>query len=138
MFRTNINNDSSQLSHAYNQEQINQPSQTIMTNQQQNLPRSSEGQISRSFRALEQDLSSIQGTSQTPKSIFDQRRQQQTPGFRSVKPPEEVPSEQQRRPYHTDYEIEHVQQKWLEPNTNDTRQYQKQKGSVSFSFPNVQ
>ncbi len=51
--------------------------QAVMNkDQQQNLPYSSEGKISRSFRALEQDLSSIQGTSQAPKSIFDQRRQQ--------------------------------------------------------------
>jgi len=95
---------------------------------QQNIPHSSEGKISRSFRALEQDLSSVQGTSQAPKSIFDQRReqqqqqqqrqqqqQQQPSGFRSVKPPEEVPPEQQRRPYHTEYQVEHVQEKWLEP-----------------------
>ena len=37
---------------------------------------SSEGKISRSFRALEEDLQSVQGTSKAPKSIFDQRRQQ--------------------------------------------------------------
>jgi hypothetical protein len=92
-----------------------------MNPQQQNVPQSSEGKISRSFRALEQDLSSVQGTSQAPKSIFDQRRQQQqqqqqqSAGFRSVKPPEEVPPEQQRRPYHTEYQVEHVQEKWLEP-----------------------
>jgi hypothetical protein len=94
-----------------------------MNPQQQNIPHSSEGKISRSFRALEQDLASVQGTSQAPKSIFDQRRQQQqqqqqqqqAAGFRSVKPPEEVPPEQQRRPYHTEYQVEHVQEKWLEP-----------------------
>jgi hypothetical protein len=40
------------------------------------IPHSSEGKISRSFRALEDDLNSVQGTSKTPKSIFDQRRQQ--------------------------------------------------------------
>jgi hypothetical protein len=91
---------------------------------QNNIPQSSEGQISRSFRALEQDLSSVQGSSQVPKSIFEQRRQQQQQqqqqqkapaGFRSVKAPEEVPPEQQRRPYHTEYQVEHVQEKWLEP-----------------------
>jgi len=42
--------------------------------QQKNLPYSSEGKLSRSFRALEQDLYSVQGTSQVPKSIFNQRR----------------------------------------------------------------
>lgn len=42
-----------------------------------NAPYSSEGKISRSFRALEQDLHAVQGTAQAPKSIFDQRRQQQ-------------------------------------------------------------
>lgn len=41
------------------------------------IPQSSEGKISRSFRMLEHDLQSVQGTSQAPKSIFDQRRQQQ-------------------------------------------------------------
>jgi hypothetical protein len=88
---------------------------------QQNIPHSSEGKISRSFRALEQDLASVKGTSQAPKSIFDQRRQQQQQqqqqpaGFRSVRPPDEVPPEQQRRPYHTEYQVEHVQEKWLEP-----------------------
>jgi hypothetical protein len=88
-----------------------------MNPQQTNIPQSSEGKLSRSFRALEQDLGSVQGTSQAPKSIFDQRRQQQQQpaGFRSVKPPEEVPPEQQRRPYHTEYQVEHVQEKWLEP-----------------------
>ncbi|CAF0854684.1 unnamed protein product [Rotaria sordida] len=44
--------------------------------QQKHIPYSSEGKISRSFRALEEDLLSVQGTSKTPKSIFDQRRQQ--------------------------------------------------------------
>ncbi|CAF4975691.1 unnamed protein product, partial [Rotaria socialis] len=31
--------------------------------------------LSRSFRALEQDLMSVEGTPQAPKSIYDQRRQ---------------------------------------------------------------
>jgi hypothetical protein len=41
--------------------------------QQKNLSYSSEGKLSRSFRALEQDLYSVQDTSQAPKSIFNQR-----------------------------------------------------------------
>jgi hypothetical protein len=41
------------------------------TKKQKNIPYSSEGKLSRSFRMLEQDLAS-----HTPKSIFDQRRQQ--------------------------------------------------------------
>jgi hypothetical protein len=118
--RTNANNNSPS---SYNHEQQNYPSptyQALMNPQQSNIPQSSEGKLSRSFRALEQDLSSVQGTSQAPKSIFDQRRQQQQQqqqpsGFRSVRPPEEVPPEQQRRPYHTEYQVEHVQEKWLEP-----------------------
>ena len=94
----------------------------MMNSYQPVAPQSSEGKLSRSFRALEHDLSSVQGTSQAPKSIFDQRRQQQQQqqqqqpaGFRSVRPPEEVPPELQRRPYHTEYQVEHVQEKWLEP-----------------------
>jgi hypothetical protein len=120
-FSANTNNNSSPSSNAYNHEQQNYPSptyQAIMNPPQQNIPHSSEGKISRSFRALEQDLGSVQGTSQAPKSIFDQRRQQQQQqpaGFRSVRPPDEVPPEQQRRPYHTEYQVEHVQEKWLEP-----------------------
>jgi hypothetical protein len=125
-FRANTNNNSSpQPSNTYNHEMSNQASrtgQTVMNSQQQNIPYSSEGKISRSFRALEQDLGSVQGTSQAPKSVFDQRRQQQQQqqqqqpaGFRSVRPPEEVPPEQQRRPYHTEYQVEHVQEKWMEP-----------------------
>ena len=53
--------------------------QAVMNRQptQGSVPYSSEGKISRSFRMLEQDLQSVQGTSQAPKSIFDQRRQQQ-------------------------------------------------------------
>ena len=94
-----------------------------MNTPQSTAPYSSEGKLSRSFRALEQDLTSVQGSSQAPKSIFDQRRQQQQQqqqqqqpsGFRTVKPPEEVPPEQQRRPYHTEYQVEHVQEKWMEP-----------------------
>ena len=96
--------------------------QALMNPQQsQNTPYSSEGKLSRSFRALEQDLTSVQGTAQAPKSIFDQRRQQQQQqpaGFRSVKPPEEVPPELQRRPYHTEYQVEHVQEKWMQPKFN--------------------
>ena len=111
-FRTNANNNPTPPSNTYNP-------------QQQNIPVSAEGQISRTFRALEQDLSSVQGTGQVPMSVFEQRRlqqqqrqqqQQQNPaGFRSVRPPEEVPPDQQRRPYHTEYQVEHVQEKWLEP-----------------------
>ncbi len=119
----NTNNNPSLSSNIYNPEQQNQRSatyQAVMNNQQPNIPQSSEGKLSRSFRALEQDLGSVQGTSQAPKSIFDQRRQQQQQqqqpaGFRSVRPPEEVPPEQQRRPYHTEYQVEHVQEKWMEP-----------------------
>ena len=110
----------------YNSEQQHQPSptyQALMNTPQPLAPHSSEGKLSRSFRVLEQDLGSVQGTSQVPKSIFEQRRlqqqqqqQQQLPtGFRSVKPPEEVPPDQQRRPYHTEYQVEHVQEKWMEP-----------------------
>lgn len=53
--------------------------QAVMNRQptQGSIPCSSEGKISRSFRMLEQDLQSVQGTTQAPKSIFDQRRQQQ-------------------------------------------------------------
>ncbi|CAF2818562.1 unnamed protein product [Rotaria sp. Silwood2] len=58
-----------------------QPSPTYQAvmncEQQKHIPYSSEGKLSRSFRALEQDLLSVQGTSRAPKSIFDQRRQQQ-------------------------------------------------------------
>ncbi|CAF0767786.1 unnamed protein product [Rotaria sordida] len=123
----NSNNNPSQSSNTYNPEQYNQPSptyQAVMNTPPKNVPYSSEAKISRSFRALEEDLSSVQGTSQAPKSIFDQRRQQQqqqqlqqqqAAGFRSVKPPDEVPPEQQRRPYHTEYQVEHVQQNWMEP-----------------------
>ncbi|CAF3956967.1 unnamed protein product [Rotaria sordida] len=51
--------------------------QAVMScERQKHIPYSSEGKISRSFRALEEDLLSVQGTSKTPKSIFDQRRQQ--------------------------------------------------------------
>lgn len=91
-----------------------------MNSYQPVAPQSSEGKLSRSFRALEHDLSSVQGTSQAPKSIFDQRRQQQQQpsGFRSVKPPEEVPPELQRRPYHIEQQVVHVQEKWLEPKFN--------------------
>lgn len=46
------------------------------TEQPKSVPYSSEGKISRSFRALEQDLNSTVGTTRAPKSIFDQRRQQ--------------------------------------------------------------
>jgi hypothetical protein len=120
LYSGNTNNNPSQSSNIYNSEQQNQRSatyQAVMNNQQPNIPQSSEGKLSRSFRALEQDLGSVQGTSQAPKSIFDQRRQQQQQpaGFRSVRPPEEVPPEQQRRPYHTEYQVEHVQEKWMEP-----------------------
>jgi len=92
-----------------------------MNPQQSNASHSSEGNLSRSFRALEQDLTSVQGTSQAPQSIFDQRRQQQQQrpaGFRSVQAPKEVPPELQRRPYHTEYQVEHVQEKWFEPKRN--------------------
>jgi hypothetical protein len=54
----------------------NNSSQSPTYQQQKNISYSSEGKISRSFRVLEEDLSSIQGTSQVPKSIFEQRRQQ--------------------------------------------------------------
>ncbi|CAF3006771.1 unnamed protein product [Rotaria socialis] len=40
-----------------------------------NITYSSEAKLSRSFRALEQDLMSVEGTPQAPKSIYDQRRQ---------------------------------------------------------------
>ena len=89
-----------------------------MNPQQQYSSHSSEANISRTFRALEQDINTVQGTAQMPKSVFEQRRQQQQQqpaGFRSVRPPEEVPPELQRRPYHTEYQVEHVQEKWLEP-----------------------
>ncbi|CAF1673317.1 unnamed protein product, partial [Adineta ricciae] len=120
----NTNPNSSQPPNMYNPEQQHQPSptyQALMNTPQPPVPHSSEGKLSRSFRILEQDLGSVQGTSQMPKSIFEQRRlqQQQQPqqptGFRSVKPPEEVPPDQQRRPYHTEYQVEHVQEKWMEP-----------------------
>ncbi len=42
-------------------------------NNKKNLSYSSEEKLSRSFRALEQDLYSVQGISQIPKSIFNQR-----------------------------------------------------------------
>ena len=62
--------------HTHNQ--LSPTYQTVMNGEQQkNTPYSSEGKLSRSFRALEQDLHSIEGTSQAPKSIFDQRRQRQ-------------------------------------------------------------
>lgn len=98
--------------------------QALMNPQQSNVSHSSEGRISRSFRALEQDLGSVQGTSQVPQSVLEQRRQQQQPqqqrpaGFRSVRPPEEVPPELQRRPYHIEQHVEHIQQKWFEPKFN--------------------
>ena len=44
--------------------------------QQKHIPHSLEGKLSRSFRALEEDLLSVEGTTRTPKSIFDQRRRQ--------------------------------------------------------------
>ncbi|CAF0715838.1 unnamed protein product [Adineta steineri] len=107
-----------------NPEQQNQRSptyQAVMNTPPPNISQSSEAKLSRSFRILEQDLGSVQGTAQIPKSVFEQRRQQQQQqqqqptGFRSVRPPEEVPPEQQRRPYHTEYQVEHVQEKWMEP-----------------------
>jgi len=74
-------NNPSQSSPASN-DHIHHPTsptyQAVMNREQQKpIPYSSEGKISRSFRALEEDLNSVQGTSQAPKSIFDQRRQQQ-------------------------------------------------------------
>ncbi|CAF0902433.1 unnamed protein product [Rotaria sordida] len=64
----------------YNDNIHHKPSPTYQAvmnyEQQKHIPYSSEGKISRSFRALEEDLLSVQGTSKTPKSIFDQRRQQ--------------------------------------------------------------
>ncbi|CAF4182777.1 unnamed protein product, partial [Rotaria sordida] len=62
----------------YNDNIHHKPSPTYQAvmnyEQQKHIPYSSEGKISRSFRALEEDLLSVQGTSKTPKSIFDQRR----------------------------------------------------------------
>ncbi|CAF1071417.1 unnamed protein product [Rotaria magnacalcarata] len=40
-----------------------------------NITYSSEAKLSRSFRALEQDLMSVEGTPHAPKSVYDQRRQ---------------------------------------------------------------
>jgi hypothetical protein len=52
--------------------------QAVMNSEQpKNIPYSSEGKLSRTFRLLEQDLASVEGTSKPPKSIWDQRRQQQ-------------------------------------------------------------
>ncbi|CAF0767284.1 unnamed protein product [Didymodactylos carnosus] len=96
--------------------------QAVMNQNSSSKPLSSESKLSRSFRMLEQDLGDAKDTGRAPMSIFEQRRQQQqqqqqkpVTGFRSVKPPEEVPVDQQRRPYHTEYQVEHVQEKWIEP-----------------------
>ncbi|CAF0984205.1 unnamed protein product [Rotaria sp. Silwood1] len=74
-------NNTSQSTTNHNNSIHNQPSPTYQAvmncEQQKHMPYSSEGKLSRSFRALEQDLLSVQGTSKAPKSIFDQRRQQQ-------------------------------------------------------------
>jgi len=72
-------NNSSELSVNYNDNIHHQSSPTYQAvmkcEQEKNIPYSSEGKLSRSFRALEQDLYSVQGTSKVPKSIFDQCRQ---------------------------------------------------------------
>lgn len=58
---------------------LHQPSPTYQAvmncEQQKHIPYSSEGKLSRSFRALEQDLSRVEGTSQAPRSIFNQHHQ---------------------------------------------------------------
>lgn len=63
----------------YNENAHNKPSptyQAVMNIQPQNNANySSEAKLSRSFRALEQDLLSVEGTSQAPKSIYYQESQ---------------------------------------------------------------